>query len=88
MDFEWDEAKSEWNRVHRGFGFEIVTEFDWAGCVVEPSARGNELRFLAVGRGPSGLMAIVWARRNDKVRIISVRRVHQKEARDRGFEET
>ena len=85
-DFEWDEAKSEWNRIHRGFGFEIVYEFDWANAVMEHSPRGDELRFVAVGAGPYGLMAIVWTPRNSRVRIISVRRVHDKEARARGFE--
>ena len=84
-DFDWDEAKSEWNRAHRGFGFEIVYEFDWATALIEQSSRGDELRFIAVGHGPDGLMAVVWTRRKDKIRIISVRRVHGKEARKRGF---
>lgn len=86
MDFEWDEAKSEWNRVHRGFGFEIVYEFDWDSSITHSSPRGDEMRFISVGYGPDGLIAVIWTPRNGKARVISVRRVHHKEAKARGFE--
>jgi uncharacterized protein len=86
MDFEWDQAKSEWNRTHRGFGFEIVYEFDWDSSITQQSPRGDELRFISVGYGPLGLPAIVWTPRQGRTRVISVRRVHSKEARDRGFQ--
>lgn len=86
MDFEWDEAKSEWNREHRGFGFEVVYEFDWDGSVTLLSPKRDELRYLSVGYSSSGLLAIIWTPRGSSMRVISVRRVHKKEARKRGFE--
>jgi uncharacterized DUF497 family protein len=87
LDFEWDEAKSEWNRVERGFGFEIVLEIDWDGSTTRPSPRGDEFRLITIGRTSAGIVAVVWTTRGSRARVISVRRVHRKEARKHGFEE-
>lgn len=79
--FEWDPAKSEWNRLERGFGFEIVEDFDWAGALIVEDLRKDygERRFRGFGRCGSGFLAIVFTPRNEVVRIISVRQMHQKE---------
>jgi len=85
-DFDWDEAKSEWNRAHRGFGFEIVRTFDWSASVTRVSSRGDELRFFTSGvHHEIGPVAIVWTPRLGKTRIISVRRAHLKELRKHGI---
>jgi len=89
MDFEWDEAKSEWTRVHRGFGFEIVNEFDWDSSVTRISSRGEELRFFTAGIHPEiGPVAIIGTPRSGGTRIISVRRAHLKELRKHGIDQT
>jgi uncharacterized protein len=88
VEFEWDEAKSEWNRVERGFGFEIVSAFDWEGSITRLSPRGDELRFISIGMTAVGLVAVVWTKRQNRARVISARRVHQKEALKHGFKET
>ncbi len=87
-DFEWDEAKSEWNRVHRGFGFDVVHKFDWSNAPTRISSRGDETRYISVGPHGLGFIAIIWTRRRDKVRVISVRRMHLKEARKYGLDQT
>jgi uncharacterized DUF497 family protein len=87
VDFEWDEAKSEWNRAEQGFGFEIVLDFDWDRSTTRASPRGDELRLISIGRTAVGVVAVVWTSRGETVRVISVRRVHEKEARKHGFEE-
>jgi uncharacterized DUF497 family protein len=86
-DFEWDEAKSEWNRVHRGFGFDVVPEFDWESAVIEQDERKDygELRYRAFGRVGIRPYFVAFTRRGSKVRIISVRRMHRKEARQYGL---
>lgn len=86
-DFDWDEAKSEWNRAHRGFGFEIVRDFDWANAVIERDERMNygEERFRAFGHASGRPLFIAFTRRGTSVRIISVRRMHLKEARHYGL---
>lgn len=86
-DFEWDEAKSEWNRIHRGFGFEIVYEFDWENSVTRISKRGDELRFFTTGIHEIGPVAIIWTPRATGTRIISVRRAHLKEVRKYGIDQ-
>jgi uncharacterized DUF497 family protein len=88
MDFEWDEAKSEWNRVHRGFGFEVVYEFDWENSVTRISSRGDELRFFSIALHELGPLTIIWTPRPSGTRIISVRRAHQKEAKKYGYDQT
>lgn len=88
MDFEWDEAKSEWNRIHRGFGFEIVLEFDWTDPPTRVSSRGDETRYVSVGPHELGALSIVWTPRGRKVRIISVRRMHLNEAKKYGLDQT
>lgn len=87
-DFEWDEGKSEWNRVHRGFGFEIVREFDWDNAPTRISGRGDEVRYVSVGTHEHGALSIVWTLRGNKVQIISLRRMHTKEARKYGLDQT
>lgn len=82
MDFEWDEAKSEWNREHRGFGFEVVYEFDWDNATIEEDRRMDygEERYRAFGRAGDMNLFVAFTTRFGVVRIISVRRMHKKEA--------
>jgi uncharacterized DUF497 family protein len=79
--FEWDPAKSEWNERQRGFGFDIVESFDWATARIVEDLRKDygERRFLAFGRCGSRFLAIAFTPRDDVIRIISVRQMHQKE---------
>jgi len=87
MDFEWDEAKSEWNRTQRGFGFEIVYDFDWDTAVIERDMRMDygEERFRAFGTALGKPLFVAFTRRYSSIRIISVRRMHSKEARQYGL---
>lgn len=88
MDFEWDEAKSEWNREHRGFGFEVVYAFDWEASKTRISSRGDELRFYTIGMHEGVPFTIIWTPRSSGTRIISVRRAHRKEAKKYGYDQT
>ena len=84
---EWDEAKSDKNRAERGFGFEIVHEFDWTSAVVVEDDRKDygETRLMAFGKAGELQLAIVYTERAGGIRIISVRRMHEKEARRYGL---
>ena len=87
MDFDWDPAKSDWNRAHRGFGFEIIHEFDWETAVIERDERMDygEERFRAFGTALGKPLFVAFTRRDNSIRIISVRRMHSKEARHYGL---
>lgn len=84
---EWDEEKSEKNRRERGFGFEIAYEFDWDSAIYRVDARFDygETRLRAFGRAGDRRLAIVFTHRDGDRRIISVRQMHEKEARRYGL---
>jgi hypothetical protein len=79
--YEWDEAKNDANQLKHGIGFELIYEFDWSKAVVEADDRFDygEGRGLAYGRIDGRGYAVVFVIRGDHVRIISIRRMHEKE---------
>ena len=85
--FEWDEEKSALNRRLRGFGFELVHEFDFASARIVEDRRKDygERRFRAVGRIEGMPCMVVFTPRGGRLRIISMRRMHEKEAERYGI---
>jgi uncharacterized DUF497 family protein len=81
MDFEWDEAKSERNRVERRLPFEVAIElFD--GLVVERADRRQEygeVRHQAVGQVRGKTLFCVYTDRGMTRRIISLRYANRRE---------
>ena len=84
---EWDEEKSEKNRRERGFGFEVAYGFDWDNAETERDDRKDygEVRYRAFGWAEEMRLCIAFTFRGETVRIISIRRVHDKEARKYGI---
>jgi uncharacterized DUF497 family protein len=81
MRFEWDERKRLANLVKHGLDFRRATDVFAGSCVSYPSPRQNEDRWVTVGTGHGRLVAIVWTRRSDAVRVISMRRARREEER-------
>jgi len=85
MEFEFDPAKDEANRFKHGlklsFGQRI---FDDPLYAVLPSFRkvDGEDRYKAVGRIEGKLYTAVYVEREDRIRLISVRRSNTSEQRD------
>ncbi len=81
MEFEWDEAKSDWTQRERGFGFDLAVEiFD--GPVVEWEDQRQdwgEVRMVAVGIVNGRFLTVVYTDRGTKRRIISARVSRKKE---------
>jgi uncharacterized DUF497 family protein len=81
MDFEWDEAKSERNRVRRELPFDLAIElFD--GHVVEHVDNRRdyrEVRSRAVSVTCNLVVVCIYTDRGDARRIISLRRAGRKE---------
>jgi len=79
--FEWDEEKSRRCLRDRGFDFSIVHEFDFASAAIENDRRKDygEDRFRAFVFAGDNLFCVVFTPRGDRLRIISVRRMHRKE---------
>ena len=85
--YEWDEDKSRKCLVERGFDFSIVADFDWETSVtlVDDRADYGETRYRSLGRIEGMLFSIVWTPRAGAIRIISVRRAHEKEGKRHGI---
>ncbi len=79
MEFEYDIAKSEANKVKHGISFEEAQEM-WMLPGVMVSARSeNEERFLFIGIWQGKYYSCVFTWRKEAARIISVRRSWEKE---------
>ena len=80
MDFEWSAAKRIAVLEARGLDFidaEIL--FDGRPLHTVASPRGAEERWLSVGELNGRLVAVVWTRRGDTIRIITMRRARNEE---------
>jgi uncharacterized DUF497 family protein len=79
ISFEWDEAKRLANLTKHGLDFIDAKEI-WAGDVLEaPSPRPEEQRFIAYGVLDERIIAVVFTRRSQTVRLISARRARDYE---------
>jgi len=80
MDFEWSDAKRFAVLQARGLDFidaEIL--FDGRPLYTVASPRSAEERWLSVGELNGRLIAVVWTRRSETIRIITMRRARDGE---------
>jgi len=83
MDFEWDEAKSERNRIGRGPSFALVATL-FKGSVVErvdDLKDYGERRMRAVGVVDEQIVCCVDTDRGEIRRLISLRAASRRERR-------
>ena len=81
MDFEWDEAKSNSNRLGRGFGFDLASLI-FVGPVLEIEDKRydyGERRMRAIGEVDGLILFVVYTDRGNARRIISARPAKQRE---------
>ena len=83
MEFEWDEAKSEWTRRHRGFSFEEAARIfaHPVQTILDERRDYGEQRFIAIGETEGEVLVIVYTDRAEVRRIISARPASRKERR-------
>jgi uncharacterized protein len=80
MEFEFDPRKSAANRVKHGVDFvQAQTLWDDSDRLEVPARTSDEPRVLVIGRIEGRHWAGVITYRQDKVRIISVRRARKEE---------
>jgi len=80
MGFEYDPEKSAENKRKHGVDFEEAQALWSDSALVEIPARvSDELRWVVIGRMAEKHWSAVITRRNDNVRIISVRRSRDEE---------
>ena len=82
MEFEWDEAKRLRTIARRGIDFlDAAALFDGRDLLTVPAPRADEERWLSVGALEGRLVAVVWTRRGDRLRIVTARRARDEEKR-------
>jgi uncharacterized DUF497 family protein len=80
-DFEWDDNKRSVNAAKHGIDFaDAVAVFeDPQQVTFRSSRRSDEERFLSIGTMQGRLIAVVFTRRGDTIRIISARHARKTE---------
>ena len=79
-DFEYDEDKSQANLEKHGIDFQAAQGlWDDPDLLEFPTKSGNEPRFLVIGRIATKHWSAVVTYRNERIRLISVRRSRKKE---------
>jgi uncharacterized DUF497 family protein len=87
MEFEWDEAKSEWTLAERGFDFAFASRAFSDELRVDGPTRTHkgEQRFRVIGRVGDLILFVVYTWRlyekENVCRIISARKAGKKERR-------
>lgn len=82
MQFEYDPGKSISNSRKHGIDFDQAQGL-WldSNLFILPSRFPDEPRFLAVGRIDERFFTAVFTERDDKIRLISVRRAREEESK-------
>lgn len=81
MIFEWDPVKNHQNTIKHGVTFEQALQI-WAGPRVDVkdiAYTKNEARSATLGIIDDKLYVAIWTKRNDKTRLITVRRARKNE---------
>jgi uncharacterized DUF497 family protein len=83
-DFEWDDAKAAQNLASHGVSFEAARlAFDDSFAVAREDRRYDygEDRYILLGMVQDRLLAVAYAQRGARIRIISVRQAEPRERR-------
>ena len=79
--FEWNDGKNRRNLAKHGIDFDDAREVFYGPVIVRQSDRENEKRWVAIGSLEGKLIAVVFTRRVDVIRIVSARRARKNEER-------
>ncbi|WP_111216108.1 BrnT family toxin [Rhizobium tumorigenes] len=81
MDLEWDEEKRQTNLRQRGLDFADVLDFDLETIVtyIDQRREYGETRYNSTGYLRGVLCSFCWTERGGKLRIISLRKINDRE---------
>ncbi len=78
--FEWDQKKNKVNEEKHGLSFEDAAKvFDDPDRIQYIASKGNERRFITVGKVIKFIVAVVYTVRSGVLRIISARQARGSE---------
>lgn len=81
--YEWDETKRAANVRAHGVDFTAVYVFDWETAVIDVDDREDygELREIATGFVGAILHVVIFTQRDERVRIISLRKANRQDVK-------
>ena len=81
MEYEWDKSKPRINKTKHGVDFPSIAGFDWTTAFVMEDQRRDdgEIRNIALRFIRSRLHALLFTKRNEKIRIIGLRKANETE---------
>lgn len=81
MNYEWDENKRQANIIKHGVDFSIAEDFEWETAfeTIDDRHDYSEVRWVALGYIKNHLYDLIYTRRFDNIRIISLRRANNRE---------
>jgi uncharacterized protein len=81
MELEWDEAKRQDALRERGLDFADVVRFRFEQqyTIQDSRTEYGEPRFVSTGYLDDRLCVLCWTLRDDKMRIISLRKANERE---------
>ena len=85
-DIEFDPGKDVANQAKHGIALSRAAEFDWGSAMVRPDMRirYGESRFIATGLLEGRVHVLVYTPRDDRVRVIGLRKANAREVRIHG----
>jgi uncharacterized DUF497 family protein len=83
MQYEWDGAKCNANKIKHGVDFSEALSFEWEKAITRQDRRFNydEPRFVSIAPIANRLYVMVWTTRNDATRIITFRKANRREVK-------
>lgn len=82
VEFEWDEDKRLSNIEKHGLDFEDADQFvDGRPVFTTSNLRGNEKRYVTSAQIEHRFLTLAWTMRDEKIRVISMRRARNAEER-------
>jgi hypothetical protein len=81
MRYQWDDNKQAANKAKHGVDFTAAEGFDWLTAIEAPDNRFpyGEERFIALGLIGNRLHVLIYTRRREAIRLISLRRANKRE---------
>ena len=77
--YEWDENKRTETLRERKIDFASMNDFDWETAIHQRSDRNAETRWASFGLIGNRVHHVVWTEREERIRIISLRKANRKE---------
>ena len=83
MEIKYDPEKNQRNIKNRNLSFDLVKQFEWESAVAWEDDRMDygETRYCALGYIDTRLYHVVFTYRDEKVRVISLRKANKREVK-------